>query len=75
MAIHMLLRLPWWFSGKKKKKKTNLPANARDADSIRGLGRPRGEGNGNPLQYYYLGNPMDRGAQWTTVHRATKSWT
>ena len=42
MAIHMLLRLPWWFSGKKKKKKTNLPANARDADSIRGLGRPRG---------------------------------
>ena len=63
MAIHMLLRLPWWFSGKKKKKKTNLPANARDADSIRGLGRPRGEGNGNPLitwEIPWTEDPTDR---------------
>ena len=40
----------------------NLPANAGDAGSIPGWGRSPGEGNGNPLQYSYLGNPMDRGA-------------
>ena len=53
----------------------NLPANAGDPDSIPGLGRcPRG-GNGNPLQYPHLENPMDRGAWWATVHGVTKSWT
>ena len=36
--------------------------NAGDLGSIPGLGRFPGEGNGNPLQYYCLGNPMDRGA-------------
>ena len=36
--------------------------NAGDMDSIPGLGRSPGEGNGNPLQYYCLENPMDRGA-------------
>ena len=40
----------------------NLPANARDAGSIPGSGRSPGEGNGNPLQYSCLENPMDRGA-------------
>ena len=40
----------------------NLPANARDAGSIPGLGRSPGEGNGNPLQYSCLGNPTDRRA-------------
>ena len=35
------------------------------------LGRSPGEGNGNPLQYY-LGNPMDRGTRWATVHGVTK---
>ena len=35
--------------------------NARDPGSIPGLGRSAGEGNGNPLQYYCLENPMDRG--------------
>ena len=42
----------------------NLPANAGDVgdpDSIPGLGRSPGEGNGNPLQYSCLGIPMDRG--------------
>ena len=34
-----------------------------------------GEGNGNPLQYSCLENPMDRGAWWATVHRVAKSWT
>jgi len=40
----------------------NLPGNAGDAGSIPGLGRSPGEGNGNPLQYSCLENPMDRGA-------------
>ena len=34
-----------------------------------------GEGNGSPLQYSCLENPMNRGAWWATVHGATKSWT
>ena len=40
----------------------NLPANAGDPSSSPGLGRSPGEGNGNPLQYSCLENPMDRGA-------------
>ena len=40
----------------------NLPAIAGDPGSILGLGRSPGGGNGNPLQYSGLGNPMDRGA-------------
>ena len=42
----------------------NPPANARDVGLIPGLGRSPREGNGNPLQYSYLRNPMDRGAWW-----------
>ena len=38
-----------------------------------GLGRAPGEGNGNPLQYSCLGNPMDRGAWWDTVHGVAQS--
>ena len=44
----------------------NPPANARDADSIPGSGSSPGEGNSNPLEYSYLGNPMDRGTWWAT---------
>ena len=53
------------------------PANAGDMCSISGSGRSLGEGNGNPLQYSCLENPMDRGAslRWATVHTVTKSWT
>ena len=54
----------------------NLPANAGatgDAGSITGSGRSPGEGNVNPLQYSCLGNPMDRGTWWDTVHGAAKS--
>ena len=43
--------------------------------SILGLGRFFGEGNGNPLQYSYLENPMDRGAWQAAVHGVTKSQT
>ena len=46
----------------------NLPANAGDAGLIPGSGRSPGEGNGYLLQYSCLGNPMDRGAWWATVH-------
>ena len=59
----------------------NLPANAgdtRDTSSIPGLGRYLGEGNGNPFCVFFffcLGNPMDRGAWWATVHGVTKTQT
>ena len=48
---------------------------AGDPGLIPGLGRYPGEGNGNPLQYSYLENPMDRGAWRATVHGVTKSRT
>ena len=51
------------------------PCSAGDLGSVPGLGRsPRGE-HGNPLQYSYLENPMDRGAWWATVYGVTKSRT
>ena len=46
--------------------------NAGDLGSIPGLGRSPGEGNGNPLQYCHLENPMDRGAWQATVYGVTK---
>ena len=55
------------------KKKKSTPANPGDVGSIPGLGRSPGEGNGNPLQYSCLGNPLDRGAWGATVYRVTKS--
>ena len=54
----------------------NPPASvedAGDAGSITGSGRSPGKGNGNPLQYSFLENPMDRGAWRATVQRAAKS--
>ena len=56
----------------------NPPANAgsvRDADSIPGSGRSPGGGHGNPLQYSFLENLMDRGAWQAMVHSVTKSQT
>ena len=56
----------------------DLIANAgdiRDVGSIPGLGSFPAEGNGNPLQYSCLENPMDRRAWRTTVHRVAKSQT
>ena len=49
--------------------------NVGDLGSIPGLGRSPGEGNGNPLQYSCLENPMDGGAWWATVHGVAKSRT
>ena len=48
---------------------------AGDLGSIPGSGRPPGEGNGNPLQYPRLENPMDRRAWQATVHGVTESQT
>ena len=53
----------------------NLPANAGYPGLIPGSGRSPGEGNGKPLQYCCLGNPMDRGAWRATAHGVTKSQT
>ena len=55
----------------------NLPTSAgdsRDRGSLLGSERSPGEGNGNLLQYFCLGNPMDRGTCWAIVHGVTKSW-
>ena len=51
----------------------NPPANAGDQGSIPGWEDPPGEGNGNPVQYSCLGNPMDRGAWQVTVHEVAKN--
>ena len=51
----------------------NPPANAGQAGSLSGLGGSPGEGNGNPLQYSCLGNPMDRGAWRATAHGLAES--
>ena len=64
------LGLPRWLCGK------NPPANAgdlRDMDLIPGSGRSPKGGHGNPLQYSYLENLMDRGTWLATVHEFAKS--
>ena len=53
----------------------SLPANAGDVGLISRSGRSPGGGNGNPLQYSCLENPMDRGAWGAVVHGVAKSWT
>ena len=56
----------------------NLPANAedsRDVGSIPELGRSLGGGNGNPIQYSCLENPVDRDTYQATVHGVAKSYT
>ena len=50
----------------------NLTANAENMGLISGSGRFPGEGNGNPLQYFCLGNPMDRGAWQAIVHEVKR---
>ena len=58
-----------WLSGK------NPPASAGTLGSIPVWGRPPGGGHGNLLQYSCLGNPVDRGGWWATVHEVANSWT
>ena len=50
----------------------NPPANAGKVGLIPGSGRSLEEGNGNPLQYSCLGNPVDKGTWWATVHGVAK---
>ena len=50
----------------------NMPVHAKDVGPIPGPEKSPGEGNGNTLQYSCLENPMDRGAQWATIHRVAK---
>ena len=62
-------------NGSVGKESTCNAGDTGDAGSIPGLGRSFEEGNGNPLQYSCLGNPIDRGAWWAIVHGVTKSQT
>ena len=57
----------WWLSHKEP------TANAGNSSSIPGSGISPGEGNGNPLQYSCLGNPVDTGARQTIVHGVRKN--
>ena len=61
--------VPWSLSSKE------FACNAGDLGLIPGSERYPGEGNGNPLQYSYPENSMDRGVWWATVHGVSKSWT
>ena len=61
--------LHWWLSGKES------TYNLEDSGQLLGWKGSLGKGNGNPLQYCCLGNPMDRGAWWATLHRVAMSWT
>jgi len=56
--------LPWWLIGRE----STCPASSGDLGLIPELGRSPGEGNGNPLKYSHLGNPVDRGAWQAAVH-------
>ena len=65
--IQLDLGLPWWLSGEE------YACQVGGVGSLPELGRPPGEGNGNPLQYSCLVNPMDRGGAWlATVHGVTE---
>ena len=67
-ALYLKLTFTTPFPGGSAVKKINLPANAGDRGSIFGLRKSPKGGNGNLLQYSCLGNLMDRGAWWATVH-------
>ena len=72
IIIHILYGLPKWLSGKESacqcRKRRRFGFNPW-------VGRSSGEGNGNPLQYSCLENPIDRGTWQAIVHRIKKSWT
>ena len=80
-SVHGILQariLEWVAISFSKEVVNNPPANAGnagDVGSIPGWGRSPGGGHGNPLQYSFLENPMDRGTWQAIVHRVAKSWT
>ena len=63
--------MTWGFPGGSEVKAS--ACNAGDLGSIPGSGRSPGEGNGNPLQYSCLENPMNKGAWWATVRELAKN--
>ena len=63
----------WGFAGGSDSKESTF--SAEDPGSISELGKSPGEGNGNPLPYSCLENPIDREAWRATVHSVAKSWT
>ena len=65
-------RLRWWWASLMARLVKNLPMIQETCVSIPGSGRSPGEGNGNPLHYSCLENPVDRRAWWTTVHGVAK---
>ena len=69
MSGNKLTGLPGWLRGKES------ACNAEDRGWIPGSGRSPGGGHGNPLQYSFLENPMDRRTWWATVHEVTKNRT
>ena len=82
--LHILAAIPTPHQKRGSKKYLDFPSgsdgkvsayNARDLGSIPGSGRSPREGNGTPLQYSCLENPMDRGAWQATVHGVAKNWT
>ena len=70
MQPNTLKKKNWDFPGGSDSKASAY--NVGDLGSIPGSGRSPGEGNGNPLQYSCLENPMDRGTWWATVHGVAK---
>ena len=72
VGVHTRMRTSLVAQWLKKKTKNTLPTNAEDTGSIPGLGRFPGGGNGNPLQYSCLGNPMNAGAWRAAVHGVAK---
>ena len=69
ISLRLLYRTSWWLGGKES------ICQCRRWGSTPGSGRSPGGGNGNPLQHSCLGNHMDRGSWWATVHGVTKSQT
>ena len=65
-------RQHFWWASQVALAVRNPPANARDVGSIPGLGRSLGVGNGNPLQYSFLEDSMDRRSWWATIHGGPK---
>ena len=71
IILYLPMRASRWLSGKES---TCNTVDSRDAGLTPGSGRSPGEGNGNPLQYSCLGNPMDGGARQATAHGVKKAW-
>ena len=73
VLVNQLFFPAWCSSGGSDGEESSC--NAGDLGLIPGSGRSPGEGNGNPLQYSCLENPVDKEAWWATVHGVTKSLT